>query len=183
MVHGDSKKDILTFIHVNIYYFLQMGRRKSRKFWKIPRITLKFTLFNEFLGGFMLHCGRNTFCEKYFHCLNRREKLCLSWVPCAMCRQLKKKSIILIMMKQICAKCWRRWSYFLQWSTGRKLKWKKIYHQQIDSCQSLGKLLESTLFRLSKMYTYYHWKQIIRHSQSLLRARFFSYLTGSFFWR
>ena len=29
-----------------------------------------------------------------------------------------------------CAKCWWRWSYFLQWSTGKKLKWKKIYHQK-----------------------------------------------------
>ena len=34
-------------------------------------------------------------------------------------------------------------------------------------------LLEPMLFRLSKMYTHYHWKQIIRYSQSWLYVRFF----------
>ena len=60
-----------------------------------------------------------------------------------------------------CTKIWRRWTYTRQRSTSRKWKlWWRKYRQQINSCQALGMLLEQMLFRLSKMYAHYHWKQI-----------------------
>ena len=156
--HGDSKKDNFsrTFIHVCAYHFLQMGRRKIKKILKITRNNPQIHFVQQFFGRLICYIGVEEvrrFVKDIYIVLNtkRSTDLVEYHIPCKTDEEkfnnfdYGKADLIelKILTKMII------YSSMVNW---QKMKMRKrVYHQQINSYQSLGKLLESTIFRLSKM--------------------------------